>query len=165
VLESVVPKHFGMARAETLARAMHSGRIRSERLVELPPAVFRAAGSGDPVARDILDRLADEVVAMATAAIVRVRLAATDVDVVLGGGLFHARDDAFLRRVRAGILRVAPAANVTTLAAPPVVGALLLGLDRIGAPSRARSRLRESVTHASFPGRRSRAPAGSSRRA
>jgi N-acetylglucosamine kinase-like BadF-type ATPase len=156
MLERVVPGHFGMSNAEALARAMYRGRISSDRLVELPPAVFGAATSGDPVARDILNRLADEVVAMAAAAITRLRVADTDVDVVLGGGVFRARDPAFLDRIRAGIEAVAPRATTSTLSLPPVVGAALLGLDRIGASSRARARIRESVRHGSFASGRGR---------
>jgi N-acetylglucosamine kinase-like BadF-type ATPase len=147
VLERVVPRHFGMATPEPLARAMFRGAIPTDRLVELPPAVFRAARSGDRVARDILDRLADEVVVMTTAAIRRVRVAATDVDVVLGGGVFQARDAEFIARIRTGVTAVAPAARVTTLAVPPVVGALLLGLDGIGAPARAGARARAALAN------------------
>ncbi|MFL5796867.1 MAG: N-acetylglucosamine kinase [Actinomycetota bacterium] len=162
-LEGVVPQHFGMARPEALARAMYDGRIDTDRLVELPPAVFRTAASGDVVAREILERLADEVVVMVAAAITRARLADTDVEVVLGGGVFHARDPEFLDRIRDGILAVAPLAKVVALSAPPVVGAVLLGLDHVGGSARARARVRESVTHASL--RAARARHGGSTRA
>jgi N-acetylglucosamine kinase-like BadF-type ATPase len=150
-LEELVPRHFGMARPEALARAMYRDRIPSERLVELPPAVFRAAGAGDDVARTILDHQADEVVAMVAAAIARLRLASVDVDVVLGGGVFQARDRLFLDRIRAGITAVAPAANVTTLDVPPIVGALLLAMDAAGAPARAGARLRAAFAGGGLP--------------
>jgi hypothetical protein len=38
----------------------------------------------------------------------------------------------------------APLATTTVVRTPPVVGAALLGLDRIGAPAPARDRLRDS---------------------
>jgi N-acetylglucosamine kinase-like BadF-type ATPase len=152
----MVPEHFGASTAEALARAIYRDRIPSERLVELPPAVFRAAGEGDTVARSILDQLADEVVAMSTAAITRLRIADADVDVVLGGGMFRSRDPVFLERIRAGIEAVAPRATATTLTVPPVVGAALLGLDRIGASPRARAQVRKAVTHRSFGSERAR---------
>ena len=147
-LERSVPRHFGMARPETVMNAMHRGRLSRDRLVELPPTVFEAAMSGDSVARTILDQVADEVVAMATAAIRRLRLARADVDVVLGGGMFRSGDDAFAARVERGIRRVAPRANVTELTGPPVLGAGLLGLDEIGAPEEATATLRRSIDHA-----------------
>jgi len=149
-LEQAVPRHFGLARPEALARAMYRDRISDDRLVELSPLVFRAAGAGDGVAREILDRQADEAVAMVAAAIARLRLAATDVDVVLGGGVFQARDGAFLGRIRTGIAAVAPAAHVITLDVPPVLGALLLALDALEAPPRAGARLRAAFAGGRF---------------
>ncbi len=163
-LEETVPRHFGMARPEALARAMYRDRIPSERLVELPPAVFRAAGRGDGVAREILDHQADEIVAMVGAAIARLRLASTDVDVVLGGGVFQARDRVFLDRIRAGVAAVAPAANVIKLGIPPVVGAVLLGLDLAGASARAGARLRAAFSGGGFPRAARRPAAVASRR-
>jgi N-acetylglucosamine kinase-like BadF-type ATPase len=146
-LERAVAQHFGMARPETVMNAMHRGRLSQDRLVELPPAVFEAARSGDRVARSILDRVAEEVVAMATAAIRRLRRAREDVDVVLGGGMFRAEDTAFVDRVQTGIREVAPLANVGVLQAPPVLGAALIGLDEIGAEAEAASKLRASIDH------------------
>jgi len=73
-----------------------------------------------------------------------------DPDVVLAGGIFRAEDPAFYDRIGSGIAAVAPAAEVRRLSAPPVVGAALLGLDRlIGAPTPAdvESRLRTGLTH------------------
>jgi len=153
-LERIVPTHFGMSNAEALARAMSRERISSDRLAELPPAVFGAAADGDAVARDILNQLADEVVAMAAAAITRLRVADTDVEVVLGGGVFRAGGPAFLDRIRAGIEAVAPRATTIPLSVPPIVGAAVIGLDRIGASLRAKARIRETVGHRSFGGGR-----------
>jgi len=153
-LERIVPAHFGMSNAEALARVMFRERISSDRLAELPPAVFGAAADGDEAARDILNQLADEVVAMATAAIARLRLADTDVDVVLGGGMFRNGDPVFLDRIRAGIETVARRATTVPLAVPPIVGAALLGLDGVGASSRAKAQVRETIGHQSFAGRR-----------
>jgi N-acetylglucosamine kinase-like BadF-type ATPase len=46
---------------------MANGPVPEARLRELSPIVFRAAEAGDPIARSIVDRLADELVAMAGA--------------------------------------------------------------------------------------------------
>jgi N-acetylglucosamine kinase-like BadF-type ATPase len=149
-LERLVPDHFGMARPETVMNAIYLGRVSDDRLVELPPVVFEAATSGDAVAREILDQLADEVVAMAAATIRRLRLAGQGVDAVLGGGVFRAEDPIFVGRIEEGIHAVAPAAKVVVLRTPPIVGAALLGLDEIGASSAASSKLRASVDHATI---------------
>jgi N-acetylglucosamine kinase-like BadF-type ATPase len=130
-LERLVPQHFGLARPAAVTRAMYTGRIPERRVAELSPVVFAAAKAGDAVARAIVDRLATELVAMARALIRRLHLSRLDPDVVLGGGVFRADDPAFFDALAAGIAAVAPRARIVRLTAPPVVGAALIGLDRL----------------------------------
>jgi len=144
-LEKAIPAHFALPRAEAVVQAVYRGRIEEDRLTELPPVVFRAAAAGDEVSRSLLDTLADEVLAMAVATIRRLRVAREDVDVVLGGGIFRARDAAFMGRIVGGIEAAAPRAHVVRLEAPPLLGAALLGLDDIGSRPRAAQRLRSSI--------------------
>lgn len=146
-LATMVPQHFGFTRPRQVMEAMHFGRIDEDRVAELSPTVFRAAEEGDAVARGIVDRQADEVVALAATAIRRLRMTKLDVDVVLGGGIFRNDDRRFFERVRDGVEAVAPAARVHVVTAPPVIGAALLGLDRLGASGPAQARLRRSLTH------------------
>lgn len=145
MLERLVPAHFALPSPAAVMEAVYVGRLEAKRLLELSPLVFQAAGSGDEVARAILDRLADEVVAMASATIRRLRLTARDVEVVLGGGVFQNDNEPFLARIRAGIQVTAPRASFRRLSLPPVVGAALIGLDEIGAPAAARARLRAAL--------------------
>ena len=145
MLERLVPAHFRLARPSSVMEAVYVGRIDERRLSELPPVVFRAAAQGDAVALALLESVADEVVAMAGGAIRRLRLQSRDVEVILGGGLFHRDDGPFLDRVRHGIAAVAPRAAVRRLTVPPVIGAALLGLDHVGAPRSAGARLRLSL--------------------
>ncbi len=145
-LQRLVPRHFGLPSALAVVEAIYLRRIDEDRVLELPPLVFAAAEAGDLAAAEIVERQADEVVNMASAAIRRLGLADRDTDVVLGGGLFQGDDPAFLERIRAGIAAVAPAARLRRLTAPPVVGAALLGLDQLGAPAEAARRLRASLT-------------------
>jgi N-acetylglucosamine kinase-like BadF-type ATPase len=146
-LQRLVPEQFGLRSALAVVEAVHLGLVGRDRVLELCPLVFAAADRGDEVAARIVARQADEVVTMATTAIRRLGLGDDDVDVVLGGGVFRRDDPAFLERIRAGIAAVAPAATVRQATAPPVVGAALLGLDRLGAPRAAADRLRAALTH------------------
>ena len=132
---------------EATVEALFCGRIDQGRVLELVPLVFAEADAGDPVAAQLVARQVDEVVAMAGAAIRRLDLTGRDVDVVCGGGLFHGDAAAFIERIETGIRRIAPAARLTQVTAPPVVGAALLGLDRLGAPSGAAEHLRATLTH------------------
>ena len=147
-LERLVPARFGLRRPVDVTMALYRGGLDEERLADLAPDVFAAAGRGDAVARAILDRLADEIVAMAGAAIRRARLVRRAPPVVLAGGIFRADDAAFFDRIRGGIGRVAPGAQVVRLDAPPVLGAALLALDLLGRPDRAAAsaRLRAALT-------------------
>jgi N-acetylglucosamine kinase-like BadF-type ATPase len=129
-LERSVPAHFGLARPEAVSRALYDRRIAENRIGELSPVVFAAAGEGDPVAREIVDRLADELATMAIALIRRLHLTRLDPEVVLAGGVFRADDADFYRRIEGSIRRVASRARTVRLTAPPVLGAALLGLDR-----------------------------------
>jgi N-acetylglucosamine kinase-like BadF-type ATPase len=130
-LERDVPAHFGLRTPAAVTSAMYTGRIPSKRIGELSPVVFAAAATGDPAARRIVDRLADEVIVMAGAMIRRLHLTRRDPDVVLGGGVFRTRDSGFWERIRDGVADIAPAARLVPLTAPPVAGAALLGLDRL----------------------------------
>jgi N-acetylglucosamine kinase-like BadF-type ATPase len=149
-LESLVPGAFGLSRPIDLTRAIEAGRVLHSRLGELAPVVFRAARAGDVVAGSILDRQVDELVAMARAIIRRLSLTRRSPTVVLAGGVFASRDEPFEARIRAGIQAVAPGATVRRAEALPVLGAALLGLDRLGSVTAAdrpaiESRIRASL--------------------
>jgi N-acetylglucosamine kinase-like BadF-type ATPase len=146
-LTRAVAGWFGLGSALAVTEALFCGRIDQGRVLELVPLVFAEAEAGDPVADQLVARQVEEVVAMAWAAIRRLGLAGLDVDVVCGGGLFRGDTPAFLERIRSRLAPLAPAARVTRLTAPPVVGAALLGLDRLGAPPGAAERLRATLTH------------------
>jgi N-acetylglucosamine kinase-like BadF-type ATPase len=152
-LRALVPQHFGFTRARQLTEAMYFERIPERRVVELTPIVFRAAEQGDGIARGIVDRQADEIVRMAVVAIRRLRMSRLDVDVVLGGGIFSSGDPNFLGRIEEGIGEVARRARIRVLDVPPVVGAALLGLDRIDARPKAQRRAREALAAARLDGR------------
>jgi N-acetylglucosamine kinase-like BadF-type ATPase len=149
-LASRVAAHFGFRRPRQVMQAMYFGRLAESRVAELPPLVFAAAAEGDAVATSIVDRQADEIVAMAGTAIRRLRMTKLDVHVVLGGGIFRNRFAPFFDRIDDGIREIAPTASLNVLEAPPVLGAALLGLDRLGANGRAKARLQTALTDASL---------------
>ena len=130
-LETLVPAHFGLARPIDVTRRIEAGTLAHRRLAELSPVVFAAAGAGDAVARSIVDRQADELVAMARAIIGRLHLTRLDPTVVLAGGRVQRPATTTSSDVsRTGIRAAAPGATVRRSEALPVVGAALLGLDR-----------------------------------
>ena len=156
VLERLVPHNYGLRGVPAVLQAVQTGRIR-ESPAELAPVVFVAAAQGDAVAQGIVDRQADELVAMVVSAVRRLGLTRRDVDVVLGGGVFAGGDAGFTQRIVDGVHAVAPAARVARLGVPPIVGAALLACDRLPAAAAAGERLRAGLTAARFkPGHLSR---------
>jgi N-acetylglucosamine kinase-like BadF-type ATPase len=146
-LERAVPAHFGLATPTELAEAIHHGRIPQKRLGELPRAVFEEAGR-DEVAAAIVQRLADEVVALARVALERLDLTEEPVEVLLGGGLLRPGNGTLESAIEAGLQEVGHAITVRNTESPPIVGAALLGLDELGAGTQAQERARRELDDA-----------------
>lgn len=143
-LESDVPAYFGLDEPLDVARALHLGELSGERLGELARVVFPASDR-DPVAAEIVRRLADEVVAFAATTLRRLGLDSEPTDVVLGGGLIRAAPLSAVERISGGVLAVAPGARVVVAPTAPIVGATLLGLDELSAGSEAAEHARRQL--------------------
>ncbi|MFV0135955.1 N-acetylglucosamine kinase [Streptomyces sp. HMX87] len=141
-LARTVPGHFGLPSVHALVEALHLGGIAAVRRHELAPVLFATAAQGDPVAGAIVDRQADEVVAMATVALTRLDLLEEAAPVLLGGSVLAARHPRLDTRVRELLAARAPKAVPRVVTARPVLGAVLLGLDRLGAAPGAHARVR-----------------------
>ena len=128
-LEQTIPAAVGLRRPDAVTHAYYAGRLDERRVGELAPTVFATAMSGDPVARSIVDRLADELIVMAAALARRTGLVRAEPEVVLGGSVFRTDDAAFHERLASGIDARIPGARIVRLSAPPVLGAALIGLE------------------------------------
>jgi N-acetylglucosamine kinase-like BadF-type ATPase len=147
-LERTIPAAVGLTRPEAVTRAFYDGRIAPARIGDLAPTVFATAAAGDPVAREIVDHLADELAGMAAALARRTGLTRRDPEVVLAGGIFKTDDAAFHAGLAERIRTTIPAARIVRLAAPPVLGAALIGLDRLNGGLRdpaVQTRLRAAI--------------------
>ncbi|MCF0086503.1 N-acetylglucosamine kinase [Streptomyces griseoaurantiacus] len=141
-LARTLPAHFGLATMYDLLQALHLGEIPGRRRHELSPVLFATAEAGDRVARSLVDRLAEEVVTMATVALTRLELLDAEVPVLLGGSVLAARHRQLDEAVRTLLAARAPRATARVVTSPPVLGAALLGLDHVGAPVEAKERVR-----------------------
>lgn len=141
-LARALPAHFGLGSMYALIEALHLGRIEFERRHELTPVLFAVSAAGDPVARSLVDRLAEEVVAMASVALTRLGLLDEPAPVVLGGSVLAARHPQLDDRIAELLAVRAPKAVVRVVAESPVLGAGLLGLDHTGAAPGVHARLR-----------------------
>ncbi|MFA3836787.1 N-acetylglucosamine kinase [Streptomyces aureus] len=137
-----LPAHFGLPSMYALIEALHLGRIPMERRHELTPVLFATAADGDPVARTLIDRMGDEVVAMSVVALDRLGLLDEETPVLLGGSVLAARHPQLDDRIREMLTARAPKAVPRVVTARPVLGAALLGLDAMGAAEDVHARVR-----------------------
>jgi N-acetylglucosamine kinase-like BadF-type ATPase len=144
-LSAAVAAHFGLPSVVAVAEALHFGRLDQHRLGELTPVVFAEAAEGDWVSVKLVERLALEIASMATVSLRRLDLLQAKADVVLGGGILRAGHAALLADVEARIRTAAPDVTVRVVTAAPVVGAVLLALDHIGAGPEAEAVAREQT--------------------
>ncbi|GGV44951.1 N-acetylglucosamine kinase [Streptomyces spectabilis] len=141
-----LPAHFGLDSMYALIEALHLEHIEAARQHELTPVLFAAAAAGDAVAGALVDRMADEIVAMATVALARLDLLEEEAPVLLGGSVLAARHRRLDDGVRVRLAERAPKAVPRVVTARPVLGAALLALDTTSAPPTSYARLRHHYT-------------------
>ena len=145
-LERAIPAYFGLSTPMELAEAIHHDQIAQRRIGELPPVVF-AEAERDRVAAEIVQHLADEVVALARVALQRLDLTHEPVEVLLGGGLIRG-NGTLEAAIETGLREVGDAITVRNTESPPIVGAALLGLDELGGGTEAQERIRRELDQA-----------------
>ena len=136
-LAAATAAHFARDRATDAAIGLHYGRIPRSELHGLVPMLM-ATAEYDTVAADLVNRLADEIHALGTVIIDRLRL--PDAEVVLGGGVLTANHSILSAAIHARYATSHPNAQLRVLDVPPLVGAVRLGLDHLGAPPAAHAR-------------------------
>ncbi|MEU3886105.1 BadF/BadG/BcrA/BcrD ATPase family protein [Streptomyces sp. NPDC029041] len=141
-LSHTLPAHFALPSMYALVEALHLGLIPPLRRHELTPALFATAAGGDTIARTIIQRQAEEVVSMAVVALTRLDLLDEPAPVLLGGGVLAARHARLNDHIAHLLTDRAPKAAPQVVTASPVLGAALLGLDRVGSGEGAQERLR-----------------------
>lgn len=144
-----VAAHLMRPTAREAIADLHLTGASDSTLVGLVPVLFEADASGDAVSRDIIERLAGEIVLMARAAMDRVHVPPTGSDVVLAGSVLTAGYQRLDELVEERFAAELPGAAVHRLALPLVVGAALacIGADRGGPVSSDRHvrRMRETL--------------------
>ncbi|WP_207938882.1 N-acetylglucosamine kinase [Actinomadura darangshiensis] len=141
-LTGAVAAHFGVDRAIDVGLGIHLGEVGEGRLTGLAPVLCDVAEAGDPVARGVVFRLAEEVAILGSVALRRLGLLDVPADVVLGGGVLAARRPLLLDAVAERYAAAAPHARLLVPEDPPLLGAALLALDHVSAPPPAHETLR-----------------------
>ncbi len=145
-LRDALPAHYGLADMAALIEALHLGVITEERVQEVDSPPVPGGRPGDAVAVSLVQRQADEIVALAVSAMHRLDLLDDPSTSCSAAACSRRATRCCWTRSTRDWPSAAPQANARVVDAPPVVGAALLGLDRIGASGAAQARLRSSVT-------------------
>jgi N-acetylglucosamine kinase-like BadF-type ATPase len=90
--------------------------------------VFRVAEEGDEAARDLISWAGTELGEMANAVIRQLEFENLAFDVVMTGSMFEG-GTMLIEPMRATIQKLAPRARLVRLSVPPVVGAVILGME------------------------------------
>ncbi len=124
-------REFGVADAAHLLEGIQLERLHPG--PGLAPLVFQVAEAGDEVARGIIRWAGEELADLAKGVIRQLKFQDRAFDVVLVGSMFNG-GPMLLEPMKASILAEAPQARFVRLTAPPVVGAVLLGMQKCGLP-------------------------------
>jgi N-acetylglucosamine kinase-like BadF-type ATPase len=96
------------------------------------PIVFRVAAEGDPVAKEVIRWTGRELGNLTVSVIRQLGFEDLDFEVILAGSLYNSNAPLLLEALQATIHAVAPKARLIRLNDPPVVGAVLLGMEQAG---------------------------------
>jgi N-acetylglucosamine kinase-like BadF-type ATPase len=96
------------------------------------PLVFQAAAEGNTVARDLLRWAGCELAEMIKAVVRQMQFEERAFEVVLVGNMFNG-GELLQEPMRQAVHTLAPAARFLRLSAPPVAGAVFLGMEAAGA--------------------------------
>jgi N-acetylglucosamine kinase-like BadF-type ATPase len=124
-LTPLVLEHFQVAAVSDLVREVYVGDPTRRRVAALGEVVQAAVDAGDPLAREITDGAARELVTAASSVAERLEMRGLVFPFVLAGGIFRV-----VHSVREQVLRllpeVAPRSIAQVLAAEPAMGAVHL---------------------------------------
>lgn len=121
--------YTGVKSLPDLLHGLMEGRLQLT--ARAAPLVFDVAATGDAVAQGVIDWAGRELGAMAVTVARQLDFLALDFDLVMVGSLFNG-GARLIDPMRATILAAAPGARLVRLSTPPVVGAVLLGMEQTG---------------------------------
>ncbi len=128
-LSDVLVGYAGAQGVEDLLEGLAMGR--STIGTDAAPLIFETAAAGDTVANQLIAWAGRELGSLAVGVVRQLGFEGEAFEVVQIGSLFGA-SELLGREMLATIQAVAPGANTIRLALPPVVGAVLLGMEATG---------------------------------
>jgi N-acetylglucosamine kinase-like BadF-type ATPase len=145
ILTDLFVKYVGAKNAEDLLAGIARGRYHIHAAAALE--VFKAAETGDKVAQDAIRWIGRGLGDLACGIIHQLEIEHIAFDVVLSGSIFQG-SPMILECMREEVHKVAPQARFVHLSAPPVTGAVMLAMERVGVDFRP---LRETILNTGPP--------------
>ena len=128
-LAEALIEHVGAKDLDDLIRGYTTWEYRIG--AEAAPIVFRVAQAGDPVARELIHWAGCELGEIANAVIRQLEFENLSFDVVMTGSMFEG-GSMLIEPMRETIHKLAPKARLIRLNVPPVLGAVMLGMEAGG---------------------------------
>lgn len=122
-------QHVGAKDLEDLIHGYTTGTFALG--ADVAPIVFRVAEQGDKVARDLIYWAGCELGEMANGVIRQLEFENLSFDVVMTGSMFEG-GELLIKPMQETIHTLAPKARFVRLNAPPVLGAVMLGMEASG---------------------------------
>ena len=127
MLSNTFIKYCGAKNIEDLLEGYTEGYYQIG--AETAPLVFQTANSGDMVAQDLITWAGNELGEMANGVIRQLNFEKLVFDVVLSGSMFEG-GRILIEPMRSTIQKTAPGARLVRLNVPPVIGAVLIGMEQ-----------------------------------
>lgn len=121
--------YFGVSSLEELIEGLSMRRLSIDGFAA--PLVFKVAEAGDPVAIQVTNWAGQELAELAKCVIRQIGFQELVFDIVLVGSMFK-NGCLLIEPMRKVVQEFAPKANLVKLTVPPVVGAVLLGVEASG---------------------------------
>jgi N-acetylglucosamine kinase-like BadF-type ATPase len=111
-----------------LMEGLSNGRYRLQ--TRLAIQVVAAARAGDAAAQDVIRWAGEELGWLAISAARQIEMASEEVEVIQSGSVFEA-GEIITKPMRDLVLKHCPKAKLIRLDGPPVIGAVILGIEQI----------------------------------
>jgi N-acetylglucosamine kinase-like BadF-type ATPase len=125
-----VLEFYKVSSIDDLTRGLIENKLSSERIKELAPFVFEEAYQGDAAAASILEAFGKGCADLVINGLRRFDMLHLDVEVVLSGSIFKGVGSLLTETLTAQLHKSAPKARLIHARYEPVVGSVLLGLEK-----------------------------------
>ncbi len=143
-LVASVLSHFEIEDAEQLLFKRINGTLPMDKTIQFAPKLFELAYNGDAVSQRLVKTFSERIANYAITGIQRFHMQEDDVDVVLSGGIFKVKNPILVDTVKAKIKERLPRATVVNAYYEPVVGSIIVGLQKLN-NSPVEGRIRECI--------------------